>query len=132
MFENSVIERIRLILKKEEYTQQRFSEEANLSPNTVKSVLSRGSNPSSDFLAKFITVFPKYSVNWILTGEGNKTITGFDKYADYHNSLVELQKVDRSKEHEIVALIMLDKKYYSAFTLTEFKKISKDIIDSFS
>lgn len=129
---DTIIERIRYILKKEEYTQQQFSEEANLSLNTIKSVLIRGSNPSSDFLIKVLTVFPKYSANWILTGEGNKTITGFDKYADYHNSLVELQKVDKSKEHEIVALIMLDKKYYSAFTLTEFKKISKDIIDSVS
>lgn len=121
---NTVIERIRFILKKEDYTQLRFSSDSGLSLNTVKSVLIRGSNPSSDFLIKFISVFPKYSANWILTGVGDMLIPPtYGNIGEAAKELKELQKIDEEKKLEVAALIKINEKYFSAFTMKDLGNI---------
>lgn len=129
---NTVIERIRFILKKEEYTQQRFSDESVLSLNTVKSVLIRGSNPSSDFLIKFLTVFPQYSANWILTGSGDMLMPPtYGNIGEAAKELKELQKIDEDKKLDVAALIKVNDKYFSAFTMKDLGSILKTIKENY-
>ena len=52
-------------------------------------LLKRDSNPGVDVLAKFATEFPHYSLNWLLTGEGEMKT----ELEEFDNSGVSLQSV---------------------------------------
>lgn len=126
--DNTVIERIRLILKTENYTQQKFSDSSNLSLNTIKSVLIRGSNPSSDFLIKVLDVFPQYSANWILTGTGDMLIPpSYGNMGEVVREMKKLQTVEKDRELDIMAMAKISGKYYAACTLYELKQFVDDL-----
>lgn len=121
---HTIIERIRLILKREEKTQVEFSNLSGLSVNTINSVLSRGSNPSAIFLSKLIETFPQYSANWILTGDGNMLIPHtFGNIGEAVREYRELTAIDKKRIDEFIAIIKVGHKSYSAYSLTELQNV---------
>lgn len=78
--ENAVIQRIKEIKKNEKLTNDSFSERTNIPVETVKSMFSKNTNPSLDTIQKIYSAFPHYSIEWIITGNG-------DKYAGSKNVL---------------------------------------------
>ena len=130
--ENTIIERIRVILKRENTSQKKLSELSTLSLHTINSVLSRGSNPSAIFLSKLIESFPQYSANWILTGSGDMLMPPtYGNIGEVAKELKELQKIDEDKKLDVAALIKVNDKYFSAFTMKELGNILNTIKETY-
>lgn len=70
MEENSVIERIRKIIKTEKLSVEAFSKETGVSKYTLDSMFKKGTNPSFENLNKIISRYDQYSIDWLLTGKG--------------------------------------------------------------
>jgi len=70
MEENSVIERIRKIIKSEKLSVEAFSKETGISKYTLDSMFKKGTNPSFENLNKIINRYDQYSIDWLLTGRG--------------------------------------------------------------
>lgn len=122
--EQTVIERIRYITKKEFKSLSDFSLKSDIPYGTVKSVLSKGINPSYEFLSKLIIATPKYSANWILTGVGDMLIPPtYGNIGEAAKELKELQRIDEEKKLEVAALIKINEKYFSAFTMKDLGNI---------
>lgn len=76
---SSVNERIRLMYKSLGLTLRSFSIILNISEGTFKSMFTRDTNPSFDMMQKIADAYPLFSMDWLLTGEG-------DMYKPGHNS----------------------------------------------
>lgn len=129
--ENAIIERIRYILKREYLTQVKFAKISRIPISTINSVLSRGSNPSSIFLAKLIEIFPNYSANWILTGVGDPQLPP-ETRAEAVKEYSDLARIDKKEKYDIVALIKVNEKCFSAFSLVELKNLTISIANMIS
>lgn len=75
---NTIVKRLRFMLKKEEMTVYRFCQLNGMSTPAVDYVLKKAkdeNNVGSDIILKFYHTFkPKYSLLWILTGDSEKEI----------------------------------------------------------
>jgi transcriptional regulator with XRE-family HTH domain len=105
--ENSINDRVRIIIKKEKVIQKRFCEIIGISVDTLNTIFKRNSTPGSGFLIKIVENFPQYSMNWLLTGKGEMEIskvTILETNADYKERC-ESQK----KEIEILNQRIVEK-----------------------
>lgn len=120
---NAIIERIRYILKREYVTQVELAKRSRIPISTINSVLSRGSNPSGIFLAKLIETFPDYSANWILTGVGDPRLPP-ETRSEAVKMYSDLVRIDKKDKYNIVALVKVNEKCFSAFSLVELKELT--------
>lgn len=67
-----IVHRLKDVYKEECGSLNTLSERIGVSLDTLKNIFSRGSKPSLDIILKFVEYFPKYSVEWLLRGEGEK------------------------------------------------------------
>ena len=77
-----MIERIKLLMEKENLSNSRFSDEIELQRSSLSHILSGRNKPSLDFIMKVKNRFPDINTDWLIFGEGNM----------YENSLGNLQK----------------------------------------
>ncbi len=66
----SVVNRLEIIRKAEELNKTQFEKKISKSTGYLNMLVKRNSNPGVDVLTKIAEVFPHYSLNWILTGQG--------------------------------------------------------------
>lgn len=123
---NAIIERVRYILKREYVTQVELAKRSRIPISTINSVLSRGSNPSGIFLAKLIETFPDYSANWILTGVGDPKLPP-ETRSEAVKMYSDLARIDKKDKYNIVALVKVNEKYFSAFSLVELKGLTSKV-----
>ncbi len=81
----TIIDRILAIQKLEGITKNAFEASIGKSSGYLKLMSNNGGNPGVDVLLKLIEVYPKYSVDWILSGKG----TPEKEIASASNSMVE-------------------------------------------
>ncbi|MCD7973738.1 MAG: helix-turn-helix domain containing protein [Candidatus Azobacteroides sp.] len=74
--ENSINERLRKLIKNEKITQKKFCDLVEISENTLKNTFQRNSNPGTELLVRIAVKFPEYSLDWLLTGEGEMQKAG--------------------------------------------------------
>ncbi|MDR1652258.1 MAG: helix-turn-helix domain-containing protein [Prevotellaceae bacterium] len=74
--QNPINQRIKQIKTENRLTNKLFSERVGLSEDTIKSLFSKDTNPSTETLIKIYSAFPLYSLEWILTGNENTGIVG--------------------------------------------------------
>lgn len=67
-------ERVRMIIKNENITLDKFSEITGISRSTIGSMFNKGTKPSFDVLSKIAYAYPHYSMHWLLTGEGDMLV----------------------------------------------------------
>lgn len=65
-----VNERIKQLIKNENLTYSGFAEKIGISESSLKSMFNRGTAPSYDTLEKIANAYRRYSLLWLLTGEG--------------------------------------------------------------
>ena len=63
-------ERIKRLIKNENLTYSGFVEKIGISESSLKSMFNRGTAPSYDTLEKIASAYRRYSLLWLLTGEG--------------------------------------------------------------
>lgn len=68
--ENAILQRIKDIMKNENLNTNSFSIKINTPRTTIKSMFEKNTNPSFEQLLKIIDVFTQYSIEWLMTGEG--------------------------------------------------------------
>lgn len=74
-------ERIQKIMDEEGLNKNSFSKAIGISNNvTITRIINEKRSPSRSTCEKIVAAFPKYSINWLLTGEGNMlTDTTFEE-----------------------------------------------------
>lgn len=74
-------ERIQKIMDEEGLNKNSFSKAIGISNNvTITRIINEKRSPSKSTCEKIVAAFPKYSINWLLTGEGNMlTNTTFEE-----------------------------------------------------
>jgi len=77
--------RFQKLIKNEQLTQKKFCEAIEVSIDTLNTSFKRGKGLGSEILAQVANKFPKYSINWLLTGEGemlkDSAIINFGNYS---------------------------------------------------
>lgn len=63
-------ERIKRLIQNENLTYSGFAEKIEISENSLKSMINRNTAPSYDTLGKIASVYRRYSLDWLLLGEG--------------------------------------------------------------
>lgn len=79
---NTVIDRIRILYKKECGSIPKFADILNISSDTLKNVVSRGVSPNYEILSAIAESFPDYSMDWLLTGQGEMYKTEYNAGRD--------------------------------------------------
>jgi len=69
IYENEKLDRH--INENEKLDQRKFAKIVGLNEGSFRNLLSKGGYPSMDTILRIIAKFPKYSVEWLLTGEGS-------------------------------------------------------------
>lgn len=80
--ENSVNNRIRIIYKSFNITLKTFSDTLDMSEGTLKSMFTRGTNPSFDILHKIANAYSEISMDWLITGRGEMYKTEYNAGRD--------------------------------------------------
>lgn len=70
--ENPINLRVRKIMKLEKETIKSFADTIGVSESTLKTTFQRDSNLNLDIIIRIAEKYPKYSFDWILTGEDKK------------------------------------------------------------
>jgi len=73
---NGINKRIRELIESNKISQKRFCETIGISVSTLNTNFQRDSNPGCEMLIRIANKFPKYSINWLLTGKGGKELEG--------------------------------------------------------
>lgn len=68
--EESVIERIKCIIENERCSTLSFSNVINVPRSTISNMFLKRTNPGYDLIRSVIDAFPAYSVDWLITGNG--------------------------------------------------------------
>jgi len=96
--ETTINERLRILYKKEHLTLKLFGEKIGVAQGTLNNMFSRGTNPSFDILYKIAVAFPNYSLNWLVSGNGDMLIDPVEKHIGTmdiaHEGTVEYSKID--------------------------------------
>lgn len=66
----SINERIRILVKNERITLKIFGELIGFAQGTLNNMFSRGNNPSFEMIYQIATHFSTYSMDWLITGQG--------------------------------------------------------------
>lgn len=66
----TIIDRIRAIIRKENLTSSAFAEKIGVQRSSISHILSGRNNPSLDFILKIIENFQGASADWLLFGRG--------------------------------------------------------------
>ncbi|MDO4790141.1 MAG: helix-turn-helix domain-containing protein [Porphyromonas sp.] len=69
--EQTINDRINLIMEREMLSQAAFAEKLDTNRATLNHILRGRNNPGVQIIQKLISSFPKYSVEWIISGTGN-------------------------------------------------------------
>lgn len=91
------IDRIILIIKEEKMSLRGFSTAIGKQASYITNIKAASGNFSVDVLNKIHEVFPKYSINWIVTGEGSM-ISKSKKSSQKGNNDSFLNDVDAVKK----------------------------------
>ncbi|OJU45946.1 MAG: hypothetical protein BGN96_06785 [Bacteroidales bacterium 45-6] len=75
--------RFKTIYKNECGTIDKFADILCVKYGTLKNVISRGENPNFEILRSIALNYPKYSINWLITGRGEMLLNG-DKLELHH------------------------------------------------
>ena len=68
----SILNRISIIQEDSNLSERAFELSINKTSGYLNMMRKRNSNPGADVLAIILKVYPKYSAEWLLTGEGEK------------------------------------------------------------
>ncbi len=68
--ENQINDRLRKLIKKERLTQKKFCETIDIKESSLNDMFYRDYHPNTEVLVKISDKFPQYSMNWLLTGNG--------------------------------------------------------------
>lgn len=66
----SIVSRLDLVRKREGLNKSQFEKKLSKSTGYLNMLVKRNSNPGADVIADFFKVFPHYSLEWLLIGEG--------------------------------------------------------------
>ena len=66
---NSIIERIKLIIENESISVRAFEDKINVSQGAINKAIQTGSDVKGSVINKIVDVFPHYDALWILRGE---------------------------------------------------------------
>ena len=80
--ENTVNNRIRRIIKAENMTQEIFCTTIGIPLSTLKTSFQRDSNPNFELIHGIAESFPDYSMDWLLTGQGEMYKTEYNAGRD--------------------------------------------------
>lgn len=78
--------RFKAIYKNECGTIDKFADVLCVKYGTLKNVISRGENPNFEILRSIALNYPKYSINWLITGKGEMLLNG-DKLELHHEKI---------------------------------------------
>jgi DNA-binding transcriptional regulator YiaG len=78
MAESTVNERLKILVDKLGLSVNAFSEALGVPGTTTRNYLVRGTNPKSEFLAKITRRFEHVNPNWLLLGEGEMMLPGYE------------------------------------------------------
>ena len=105
---NSINNRIRRIIKAEKITQEIFCEKIGTPLNTLKTLFQRDSNPNFDLIRGIAENFPDYSLDWLITGNGEmlKSTLEMENKLDINNPerIKELELAIIQKDAEVKSL----------------------------
>ena len=66
------IDRVQIIIKEENTNISAFEKATGMSNNSIQTAIKRRSNLKDESLNSILSAFPKYSAEWLLTGNGDK------------------------------------------------------------
>lgn len=67
---SKIEDRIRQIMKSENFTQQEFAKVLQISPSTLSSIFNGRTRPTNNHTMAIHHAFPNLNINWLLFGEG--------------------------------------------------------------
>ncbi len=100
-----VNERLLKFMEHEGVTAAKLADVLEVQPSAISHILSGRNKPSFDFLLKLTAKFPRFNIEWLITGKGNMYKVAvqqslFDSAPEPHKQLVEAkhQNLQNAKE----------------------------------
>lgn len=69
--EDSVLQRIRKIIKTLKISDRKFAETTGLPQTTISSLFKRGNEPNTSIVLAIVKAYPNLNTEWLITGEGS-------------------------------------------------------------
>ena len=65
-------ERLSIIMADEQITASKLAAMLEVQPSAISHIMSGRNKPSYDFIIKLMTAFPRYNIEWLLLGTGDR------------------------------------------------------------
>lgn len=104
-------ERIKQIIDNEGLSVRKFEDKIHCSVGVIARALKNKTDISSRFLISIKEVFPQYSAEWLLTGEGDMYVTGKSPKVDGSDAnslerrLAEIEKKQEIRDKEMESIM---------------------------
>ncbi len=66
-----VSERLQKFMENEKVTAAKLADILDVQPSAISHILSGRNKPSFDFIQKLASKFPRFNIEWLITGKGN-------------------------------------------------------------
>lgn len=66
-----VSERLQKFMENEKVTAAKLADTLGVQPSAISHILSGRNKPSFDFIQKLTSKFPRFNIEWLITGKGN-------------------------------------------------------------
>lgn len=115
-------ERIKQIIDNEGLSVRKFEDKIHCSVGVIARALKNKTDISSRFLISIKEVFPQYSAEWLLTGEGDMYVTGKSPKEDGSDAnslerrLAEIEKKQEIRDKEMESIMKTLEKISSELT----------------
>ena len=115
-------ERIKQIINNEGLSVRKFEDKIHCSVGVIARALKNKTDISSRFLISIKEVFPQYSAEWLLTGEGDMYVTGKSPKEDGSDAnslerrLAEIEKKQEIRDKEMESIMKTLEKISSELT----------------
>lgn len=93
----TIIDRIKFLIQELNGGKQAdFAKALGASPQTISSVVKRGSNPSFNLIQSILATYPQVNPYWLILGKGDVRISDNKKYdiEDFLNAMKDQSKIE--------------------------------------
>ncbi|ADF54766.1 MAG: hypothetical protein CMP12_12505 [Zunongwangia sp.] len=111
-----MIERLEIVRKREGLNKAEFERKLSKSSGYLNMLKRRNSYPSAEVIANFSRAFPRYSLEWLLTNEGQMLRRmhefpkkNLKKTNYYHSSEEKIDKISKNQSELFQTLLKIEK-----------------------
>lgn len=112
-------DRITSFIDSKGLTQAEFAEHINVQRSSVSHIISGRNKPGFQFINSILLAYPDLNARWLITGEGEPTVTNSEVNEENNNNLpISMEQIHQGSENRNVEKIIM---FHSNGTFSEYK-----------